>query len=611
MKRCCAALLLMLSALSVSAIEKSTTKVYINGTKYYVHTVAAGETLYALSQEYAVSESLILQHNPTLSEGLKAGAKLRIPTIEPESTPNTARTKSDEKRLKKTFAMHYVAKGETLYAIARLYEIPVQTIIEDNPSIDPAHLSLGQEILIRKKEIGKSDEQEMMAQWEAYTEQLNSVATVGEEYYVVQAGDTFYSLSRRAGITTEELTALNDGLQPSDLKAGAIIKLRNPESAAPSAQAEEESAPTTIGNHTSIDFRAHCTCDPLRVALLLPLTQEGTPNENYISFYRGFLLGLDSVRTRYGHSVDLNLFDTKRSTARIEELTQEEAVRTAKLIVGPIYEDQMEPVVRLAEEKQIPVVSPLAHMTRIQSDALFQMAPNPQQKYAKAKDLLAAGTRITLIYTERTDKAFEQEILALLGDRTYETYQYEYVHPSVKLKEDEINPSDLSPLLQNDDEHLFVVMADNEIEVDRILAALASADTNIRARALGSPNYRVIGNTRWNRYNNIDRTIFFKNRVVFFTTYHAKRDSQVILDFDRAYIRAFSLLPSLYAYRGYDAAMIFCPAMFNDIEYDLEDRRYEPLQTRYRFEQEEPTSNHNNTSWMRVNYHSNFTISIE
>ena len=612
MKRCCTALLLLLLTLSVSAIEKSTTKVFINGTKYYIHAVEAGETLYALSKTYAVSEELIRQHNPSTADGLKAGAKLRIPVVEeqPATAPTEQpRSKAEEKKLKKTFATHYVARGETLYAIARRYEIAVKTIIEDNPSIDPAHLSLNQELLIRKKQIGKSSEEQAKAQWEAYTEQLNSVAPEGEDYYVVQAGDTFYSLARRAGITTEELSALNDGLQPTDLKAGAIIKLPDPN--APAVKAEEEQQPTLVGEHPSIDFRAHCNCDPLRVALLLPLTQEERANENYLAFYRGFLLGLDSVRTQYGHSIDLNLFDTKRSKARIEELVEHEAVRTAQLIVGPVYEEEMEPIVRLAEEKQIPVVSPLAHMTRVKSDVLFQMAPDPTMKYNKADDLIAADKRITLIYTERTDKAFEQEMLALLGDRTYEKYQYEYVHPSVKLKEGEINPSDLSPLLQNDDEHLFIVMADNEIEVDRILAALASADTNIRARSLGNPNYRVIGNSRWNRYNNIDRTIFFKNRVVFFTTYHAKRDNEQIVGFDRAYLQAFGSLPSLYAYRGYDAAMIFTRAMFNDIEYDLEDRRYEPLQTRYRFEQEEPTANHNNTNWVRVNYHNNFTISIE
>ena len=606
----CAALLLLFITLSVSAIERSTTKVFINGTKYYIHAVAAGETLYALAQTYAVSEAVIRQHNPSIAKGLKAGAKLRIPVVEearaaattPQQDPRT------DKKLKKTFATHYVSKGETLYAIARKYEISVQTIIEDNPAIDPTLLSLGQPILIRKKQIGKSSEEQVEAEWRAYNEQLNSVATLGEDYYVVQKGDTFYSLSRRLGITEQELSALNNDLQAADLRAGAIIKLPAPDEV---EEVVEEQPVAKPFDRPIIDFRAHCDCDPLRIALLLPLTHaNGATNNSYVEFYQGFLLGLDSVKGA-GHSVDLTLFNTKRDQARIEEILHDEAFRTAQLIVGPVYEEELEPVVRFAEEKQLPVVSPLAHITRVQSDVLFQMAPDPKQKYAKAEELIAPDKRITLIYTERTDKAFEAEMLALLGDRKYEQYNYQYVHPSVKLKEDEVNPSDLTPLLQNEEENLFIIMADNEIEVDRILAALASADTNLRARSLGNPHYRVLGNTRWNRYNNIDRTIFFKNHVSFFTTYHAKRDSEVIIDFDRAYIRAFGSLPTLYAYRGYDAALIFAMAMFNDIEYDLEDRRYEPLQTRYRFEQEEPTHNHVNSNWMRVNYNSDFTITIE
>ena len=89
------------------------------------------------------------------------------------------------------------------------------------------------------------------------------------------------------------------------------------------------------------------------------------------------------------------------------------------------------------------------------------------------------------------------------------------------------------------------------------------------------------------------------------------RDSQAILDFDRAYIRAFGALPSLYSYRGYDAALIFCPAMYNDIEYDMEGRSYTPLQTTYVFGQGEQRDNHVNRNWTRVNYNSDFTITIE
>ena len=105
--------------------------------------------------------------------------------------------------------------------------------------------------------------------------------------------------------------------------------------------------------------------------------------------------------------------------------------------------------------------------------------------------------------------------------------------------------------------------------------------------------------------------MFFKDRVVFIPTYHAKRDTEKVVMFDGAYIRAFGALPTLYSYRGYDTAMIFAPAMYNDIEYDLEGRRYTPLQTSYIFRQGEGRHTHINSNWTRVDYRSDFTITIE
>ncbi len=147
-------------------------------------------------------------------------------------------------------------------------------------------------------------------------------------------------------------------------------------------------------------------------------------------------------------------------------------------------------------------------------------------------------------------------MLALLGDRPFTRYNYRYEHPSVRRAN---SPSDLTPLLQNKEENVFVIMAENEVDVDRILAAIASADTSITSRGLTAPSFVVLGNARWHRFGNIDRTMFFKDRLVFVSTYHAKRDAEVIASFDSDYIRAFGALPTLYSYRGYDAAMIFCP----------------------------------------------------
>lgn len=588
------------------AAEKSGTIVYINGSKFYIHTVQPGETLYGLSKTYGVGEKVILENNPSIARGLKTAENIKIPFVSDVPEP-----KSD-KKLRKTFDFHFVSKGETLYAISRQYEIPVKTILEDNPNLDPLHMRLGERILIRKKQIGSEDEAGTKEQWEEYRQSLNSVADEGTAYHIVHPGETFYSLSRRFGISETELSQLNGGLKPADLKAGAMIKIPQLDGAVTAEVADSLHRDSVVAAEPQaipIEFRALRRSEPLNVALLLPIATGGEANGNYLEFYQGFLLGIDSIKIRQGISVNVHLYNTARDTARIREIVErDEAFRKSDLIIGPIYEEGLAPVIRFAEEKKVPVVSPLAHIADHNSDVLFQLAPDPSLKYEKAGDLVDGGKRVTLIYTASTDKEFEREILALLGDSEYSRYTYKYEHPTVRSSN---SPSDLTPLLENGQDNVFIILSDNSVDVERILAALASADTSITSRGRTAPRFVVLGNPRWNRFNTIDRAIYFKDRVVFFSAYHAKRDSEIVRTFDSAYIRAFGALPTLYSYRGYDTAVIFAPAMYGDIEYDLEDRRYAPLQTVYRFGQGEGRENHINRNWMRVNYNSDFTITIE
>ncbi len=606
MKRLCATALMIVWALCAFAAEKSGTIVYVNGSKFYIQTVQPGETLYGLSKTYGVGEKVILENNPSIARGLKTAENIKIPFVSDVPEP-----KSD-KKLRKTFDFHFVSKGETLYAISRQYEIPVKTILEDNPNLDPLHMRLGERILIRKKQIGSEDEAGTKEQWEEYRQSLNSVADEGTAYHIVHPGETFYSLSRRFGISETELSQLNGGLKPADLKAGAMIKIPQLDGAVTAEVADSLHRDSVVAAEPQaipIEFRALRRSEPLNVALLLPIATGGEANGNYLEFYQGFLLGIDSIKIRQGISVNVHLYNTARDTARIREIVEwDEAFRKSDLIIGPVYEEGLAPVIRFAEEKKVPAVSPLAHIADHNSDVLFQLAPDPSLKYEKAGDLVDGGKRVTLIYTASTDKEFEREILALLGDSEYSRYTYKYEHPTVRSSN---SPSDLTPLLENGQDNVFIILSDNSVDVERILAALASADTSITSRGRTAPRFVVLGNPRWNRFNTIDRAIYFKDRVVFFSAYHAKRDSEIVRTFDSAYIRAFGALPTLYSYRGYDTAVIFAPAMYGDIEYDLEDRRYAPLQTVYRFGQGEGRENHINRNWMRVNYNSDFTITIE
>ena len=95
----------------------------------------------------------------------------------------------------------------------------------------------------------------------------------------------------------------------------------------------QDSVPETGQQVVQIDFRALRAGDPLDVALLLPLATGGEPNGNYLEFYQGFLLGLDSVKLKYGRSVNVDLYNTARDTARIREIVEKVAATDANILI--------------------------------------------------------------------------------------------------------------------------------------------------------------------------------------------------------------------------------------------------------------------------------------
>ena len=86
-----------------------------------------------------------------------------------------------------------------------------------------------------------------------------------------------------------------------------------------------------------------------------------------------------------------------------------------------------------------------------------------------------------------------------------------------------------------------------------------------------------------------------------------------MLAFDRRYIAAFHSIPSLYAYRGYDAMKLFVTALFGT-EARFVDRvaAAQPrlLEVPYRFSQDSPSSTHVNEEWVFVSYSNDYRIEV-
>ena len=583
--------------------------VYIDGVKYTAYTVVSGDTLYSLSKRYNISIEQINAANPILAEGLKSGQVIKIP----HSAPNA----KAEKRSKKQFKSHIVVKGDTFYSIARNYGISVTTLMEDNRDIDPSHISIGQTLYIRRSEMGLSTEVEVREQIEEHKQVLNSVVAADEySYHVVHKGEDISNIASRFKTTAEQILKLNGFASNDSVREGLIIKI-------PKVTVESEpqiAVADTIPQQqeVSVAFRAIKPTERAEVALMLPISVNGRASQNYLDFYQGFLLAADHLRLE-GYQSHIHLYNTAHNHKVITDIIENNELENTNLIVGPVYEDLLIPIANYAEQHSIPVVSPLANLTQSQNSNIFQMSPNPQAKFEKVQQLFDGSQRVVVITSETIDADFEAEVKQMLGETPYTTHHYIYEHPSVIEKREKEreegeeavpSPSDLSPLLAEQPQSVFVIMAGSEVETDRILAALASANISLRARSISAAPYVVFGNNKWNRYKNIDRSLFFTNNVIMVSTYHIDRTNPIVSIFNKQYIKAFGSVPSLYAYRGYDAAMVFIRSLYDKIEQSLEGSRFQPLQTPYNFT---PIENgvRTNSEWVRVNYHKNFTITAE
>lgn len=110
------------------------------------HVVVSGETLYSLCKVYGITQEQLQELNPGLSPStLKAGGTIVLPA------PRTAT--ANQTGAADTLLLHKVAKGETLYGIAKRYGLTVEELVAANPDVSPdgdKKLKKGHKIVVPK-----------------------------------------------------------------------------------------------------------------------------------------------------------------------------------------------------------------------------------------------------------------------------------------------------------------------------------------------------------------------------------------------------------------------------------------------------------------------------
>ena len=177
----------------VRAIAEYTNIPYTSpeGIESNIYVVQKGDTLYSIANKLNVTVAELKVANNLTSNLLNIGQQLIIPTTIP---PNQF----------ENYVTYEVQKGDSLYSIARQFNTTVNDLINFN-QLSSTNLSIGQKLLIPV---------------------TTTVPETTTKYYEVQRGDTLYSIANKFNVTVDDIIKANN-LSSTVLQIGNTVIIPN------------------------------------------------------------------------------------------------------------------------------------------------------------------------------------------------------------------------------------------------------------------------------------------------------------------------------------------------------------------------------------------------
>ena len=164
-----------------------------------IHTVEPKQTLFQIAKLYSLSLQQLMDLNNLKAYDISIGQELIIRKI----------ANADVSEIESTNFVHEIKPGETLYAIAKKYNMSVEELKAMNKLINE-NLTPGNKLIISKA-LSPSSKLEV---------ETNEV----KQTHKVEKGDTIYSIARRYGVSVESIKELNK-LKDFTISLGQILKI--------------------------------------------------------------------------------------------------------------------------------------------------------------------------------------------------------------------------------------------------------------------------------------------------------------------------------------------------------------------------------------------------
>ena len=523
------------------------------------HVVKNGESVYGIAKAYNITESELLLANPSLSGGAKAGDELVIPN----------------KAASTVGGIHYhtIQSGETLYGVAKRYNTTIERIMELNPGISGNNFRVNDVLRIEpnitQDIIVKKDIKQFIP-------------------YVVAAGDTYESVAKANNVNVRTLKEINSGM--TKLKKGKTIYIpRNSvdkqviNTSQATAQQLEDTYKDKLDEVYS-DVHSPNKNNSIDISIILPfqldMKNRSRNADDYIEFYNGFLMGLDSIGSKFTKPLNLNVYDTKTSGTVTDSILQLDALRASDIIIAPSEGQQLEKIMRYGKDNNIDVLNCFATQNDDYINNQRAMQVNIPSSYMNAE------------VNQLLDNKFKDFVLVYLYDpqeQSKDIYDEIKSHAEATKHQNktltiisDLTGKSLSRYLEPGSNYLFIPGNGKESFFNKFATGIKEAKemrVDCELVLLGHPEYTMYIKKHKDEFMNIDTYIYSR---------FYKPDNADVDYFNKKYTKMFNSTPSNstpnMSIFGFDTSMFLANAFINNVEPGSKKSTFNGIQTNFNFE---------------------------
>lgn len=266
---------------------------------------------------------------------------------------------------------HTIAAGETLYRLTKTYQVSADDICKANPGLTAENFKAG-----------------MVVRIPASTTTANAPVTPAaapvrqgiaksdcKEMHKVGRKETIYGIARQYGITEDELKDANPEMKAPDykLQKGTFVCIPYP-----AAQKPKEIIPSN--EELMAKKTVAAPQRQIRMGVILPFKGNAQEGAKMIEFYRGVLMAVDSIK-KSGVSVDVFAYDSGKSPADIINITKNHPLTNLDFIIGPLYPDQISPLSKFCKQHRIKLIVPFSSLGEDLYETPDFYAVNPPKSF--------------------------------------------------------------------------------------------------------------------------------------------------------------------------------------------------------------------------------------